>query len=143
MNRNFFRRLLVVLAGGTVLYVASYGACRLFRPEIINTNDGPIAAFRVLYFPLRYVEAKRPDFYAKTTEKDSWLEVKVTQVDRSRSYVWCIWAGQEIRLASSELAGLEEGKTAWLHFTYELQTWDDFTSHLIPTVDSYRRNARR
>ncbi len=128
-----------------MLYVASYGACRLFRPEIINTNDGPIAAFRVFYFPLRYVEAKRPDFYSKMTENDSWLEVKVTQVDRSRSYVWCIWAAQEIRLPACELelAGLQEGETAWLHFTYELQTRDDFTSHLIPAVDSYRRNAPR
>src|SRR5262245_27424510 len=62
-----------------LFYVASY-VCFLFvRPEFINPNDGPVAAFRRFYYPLRYIDAARPPWYSKT--RDGWLEVKIDWIN--------------------------------------------------------------
>lgn len=120
---------------GFFAYFASYVGIRLAKPECINTNDGPIAAFKLLYYPLRYLEAERPQWYSTAASHDSWLEARIDGVNRGNGYLYFTWDGHEARAFINESRDFNEGAVVLLHFTYELETWDDYTSRLVPTID--------
>src|SRR5579872_499097 len=79
-------------------YIASYVGVRVVKPEFINTNDGPIAAYRKFYYPLRYIESHKPDWYWQADH--NWLAV--TYEEHRRGELEFIWTGVESRARAGE-----------------------------------------
>ncbi len=129
-------RVAFVYVAFAFAYVASYIGICLVRPECINTNDGPITAFRQFYYPLRYIDAEKPDWYSKAI--DGWLEVKIDWIKAGNGYLYFFWHGREYRAGYDTDHGFKEGDTVVVHFSYELVTWDDFRSRIVPFIDKIR-----
>ena len=127
---------MLVVAGFAFAYIASYVAIRLLRPEYINTNDGPIAAFRRFYYPLRYMDSERPAWYSKA--QDGWLEVKIDWINVGNGHLYFLWNGREDRAGYDTDHGFKEGDSVLVHFSYELVTLDDFRSRIVPFIDKIK-----
>jgi hypothetical protein len=115
-------------------YVASYVAICVVKPEFLNTHDGPVAAFRHFYHPLRYVSADRPAWHSKV--RDGWLEIQIDWINPGNGYLYFLWGGREHRAAwVADLHDFKEGDFVLAHFRYELVTSDDFSSRVVPCID--------
>ena len=116
---------IAVMAACAFAYVASYASIRLVRPECINTNDGPIAAFTTCYYPLLYIDSRKPAWYSKT--RGDWLAVKIEQINPGNGYLHFSWEGGENgAFWGAELHGFTPGDSVLVHFRYELLTLNDF-----------------
>src|SRR6185503_16652716 len=114
-------------------YVASYLAIRVAKPEFLNTNDGPVAAFTRFYYPLCYISADRPEWHSRV--RDGWLEIQIDWINRGNGYLYFLWDGHETRAAwVADLHDAKEDDVVLAHFRYELVTWDDFSSRLVPCI---------
>ena len=137
MKREPLSKSIAVAIALVLAYAASYAGIRFVRPEFLNTNDGPVAAFNTLYYPLRYIDAQKPEWYSRT--QDHWLVVQDTGNNRGNGYLYFSWDGREYRVFfGGDLDGIEEGQPALVHFRYELETWDDFRNRLMPTIDQVK-----
>ena len=127
--------MISILALTTIVgYAASYLAIRIAKPEFLNTNDGPVAAFTRLYYPLCYVSAERPAWHSRV--RGGWLEIQIDQINVGNGYLYYLWEGHEARAAwIADLHDLKQGDVVLAHFRYELVTWDDFSSRLVPYID--------
>lgn len=115
-------------------YIASYAGIRLVRPECINTNDGPIAAFTRFYHPLRYVDSEKPEWYSKT--HDNWLEVRIDGNYLGNNCVSFTWAGGgSTAFYAADMSRFHKGDPVLVHFRYKLVTFDDFKSRYLPIID--------
>jgi len=65
MPMSRYARVLLVTGLALLVYVASFIFIRWTRPEFINTNDGPIAIYRLLYWPIRWAIATRPPYVSR------------------------------------------------------------------------------
>jgi hypothetical protein len=146
MKQRALIKISVFTAVAMALYVASYGLLRCVRPEIINTNDGPIQSFRTIYYPLRFLDADRPDYFSAA--KSGWLKVKIDWINPGNGYLYFTWNSLERRAGvrssipdfhEGTLAGLHEDEEVWIHFTHQLVTWDDFRSRMIPLIDQIQK----
>ncbi|MEX1228864.1 MAG: hypothetical protein WEB58_01415 [Planctomycetaceae bacterium] len=141
-RKNSIFVVLLITGMGCFVYVASYIAIRLTKPECLNSHEGPAAAFNSLYYPLRYLDAKEPQWYSTASVQNSWLEARIDGVNRGNGYLYFTWDGHEARAFNGDSRGFEVGSAVFLHFRYELETADDFTSRLMPTIDQIRPSDR-
>jgi hypothetical protein len=138
MNRKGLKFLTIIFVCLGIAYLLSYVAIRLVKPEIINTHNGPVLAFQQFYYPLRYLEAARPKWYSKAKSNDFWLEAKNPEINRGNGYLYFTWEGEELRIFLGTDHAFPEADTVWLHVIFELDTLDDFTSRLVPTIDKIK-----
>ncbi len=142
MKPDPLKKSLCVIVAAAVTYIFSYVSIRVAKPECLNTNDGPIAAFTRLYYPLRYLEAEKPAWYWKTS--DGWLVVKIEEINLSNSCLQFSWDGGEAwAIDSVELKDLNFRDSVRVHFQYELETFDDYRSRLLPRIDKIARHYGR
>ena len=125
-----------VVAGFAFAYIASYVGSRLLRPEFINTNDGPMDAFRRFYYPLRYMDSEKPAWYSKA--QDGWLKVKIDWINVGNGHLYFLRNGREDRAGYNTHHGFKEGDSVLVHFSYELVTLDDFRSRIVPFIDKIK-----
>jgi len=115
-------------------YVGSYLAIRVAKPEFLNTNDGPGGSFTRFYYPLCYISADKPAWHSRA--RDGWLEIQMDWINVGNGYLYFLWDSHEGRAAwVADLHDLKEGDLVLAHFRYELVTWDDFGSRLVPCID--------
>jgi hypothetical protein len=130
---GYFAFLTIALA--LLLYGGSYAVIRVVKPNWINTPEGPSAAFRLIYYPVRYLEAEKPEWYSAAAAQDFWVEAKVDWINKGNGFLYFTWEGKECRAAYDRADHFSEGDLALLHFSFELVTWDDFRSRLVPFID--------
>ncbi len=123
---------LLCLSVATVL-----GYCLIFhwikwkQPEIINTNDGPILAYKAAFFPLRYLHASKPDYYDASFAGLRPIDAKIIWLNPGGGYLYFLWQGVEYRAACflPEDHIPRPGTRVYLTIQYQLETWP------IPTGD--------
>jgi len=136
MKQKFINCSIVAIVAA-IGYTASFVVIRVAKPEIVNTNDGPTAAFKSFYYPLCYISASRPIWHSRG--RDGWLEVQIDWINRGNGYLYFIWDGYEARAScSADLHNVKEHDVVLAHFRYELVTWDDFSSRLVPYIDKVK-----
>lgn len=119
-----------------LLYLSSYWIIKSTKPECLNTHDGPIPAYQSLYYPLRLLDSKRPN-YCKSLFKPSIIGANVTSVNRETDVLFFIHKEEEFRVGAKYIPdSIEEGDIVILTIEFELETWDDYQNHLIPTITS-------
>lgn len=119
-----------------LLYLSSYWIIKSTKPEFLNTNDGPTHAYQSLYYPLRLLDSERPN-YCKSLFKPSIIGANVTSVNRETDVLFFIYEGEEFRVGAKYIPdSIEAGDTVILTIEFELETWDDYQNHLIPTITS-------
>jgi hypothetical protein len=127
---------LVATGLGIFFYLTSYVAICLVEPGCINSPDGPITAFRLVYYPLRRMASEKPQWYSTAVAHHLWLEAKIDWINRGNGYLYFTQDGHEYRAACDGSDGFREGDLVLLHFAFELVTYDDFRSRLVPTIDN-------
>ena len=116
-------------------YVASYFAIRIGQPGCINTHDGPISAFNMVYYPLRYLDARKPEWYSIARSQGGCLSATIDGNNLGNGYLYFTWNGQEARAFNLTSQHFEKGESVQLHFKFDLETWDDFSTRLVPSID--------
>jgi hypothetical protein len=135
--KQYFIKCSIVATVAAIGYTASFVVVRFAKPEFVNTNDGPKAAFKSFYYPLCYISASRPIWHSRV--RDGWLEIQIDWINRGNGYLYFIWDGYEARASySADLHNVKEHDVVLAHFGYELMTWDDFSSHLVPYIDKVK-----
>ena len=71
MKQKFIKCSIVAIVA-VVGYTAPFVVIRFAKPEIVNTNNGPKAAFKSFYYPLCYISASRPIWHSRV--RDGWTE---------------------------------------------------------------------
>lgn len=115
-------------------YVGSYLAIRVAKPEFLTTNDGPGDSFTRFYYPLCYISADKPAWHSRA--RDGWLEIQIDWINVGNGYLYFLWDGHEDRAGlAADLHDFKEDDLVLAHFRYELETWDDFSSRIVPCID--------
>jgi len=136
MNQKLIKCSIVAIIA-IIGYTVSFVVICVAKPGVFNTNDGPAAAFKSFYYPLCYISASRPIWHSRV--RDGWLEIQVDWINRGNGYLYFLWDGHEARAAcSADLHNVKEHDIVLAHFRYELVTYDDFSSRLVPYVDKVK-----
>lgn len=127
------------LAAGAGIYIGAYLTICQIRPEWTNTNDGPKKPFLLLFLPLRHLSAEAPDFFVIAEKQGCWLTATIEEINPGNGYLYFTWAGGESRaFLGVNAEGFRPGDSVRLHFRSELQTYEDFRSHRIPSIDDLK-----
>ena len=117
------------------LYPLSYFLCNYAKPDFINSNDGPNSAYLTFYYPLRYMNAQKPDYHEATDNGSKPIKAKIDWINEGNGYTHFIWQGQEYRAATSyDTRKVSEGDEVNLYFDYSIETWEDFSHRLRPRI---------
>lgn len=139
--RSRRRRVLVFCAVSAVAYVAAYAAVRVARPRPLLARDktpGPL--FCGLFQPLRFLEAGKPDWYWRSVPEGLWITAKVEENNLGNGRLYFEWEGRPRRaFYARALDGIREGDTVRMRLSYEVESWDDFSSHLVETIEEVRK----
>ncbi|MDR0902121.1 MAG: hypothetical protein LBM92_05060 [Opitutaceae bacterium] len=140
MRSNWFYIPAIII----VAYFGSFAAIKLQRPGFLASNDGPGPVYCAVYLPLRFAVASVQDGYWKSLRAGHWQTVKIVWNNPGNGYLdFDSMDGRPERaaFAASDPAGANEGEWVNIHLRYELQTWDDFSDHLIASIDRAQKLA--
>jgi hypothetical protein len=134
-KRNLLLGVLVAFA-----YAGSFTAIKVLRPECLTSNAGPGSVYCAFYYPLRFVSASLHKGYWRRFAHGHWCTLKYTRFNPGNGYCDVEnLAGEPGRVWLGWDPKVKEGEVLDVHFTYRLETWDDFSDQLIDSVDYLRR----
>lgn len=124
------------------IYVTIYVAIKLGRPSFLTSNDGPGRIYCAAFLPLRFAAASTQEGYWKSRNNGHWQTVKIVWNNPGNGHLeYDDMTGRPGRIfAGSDLSGAMEGEIIDIHMCYELQTWDDFSDHLVAGIDQVKRS---
>lgn len=124
-----------------VLYVGSFVGIKLAKPESLTSNNRPCRIYCATYLPLRFLTASFESDYWRNFLQGNWRSVRYLGFNPGNGYLDIEYLdGQQGRAWSGrDIDGVKTGEIWQIHFSYALETWDDFSDHLIATVDRSRR----
>jgi len=125
----------VCALGFVFVYTFTYFACVTFHPEWLNSNDGPKQPFLILFYPLRYISAEKPNYHALTQNNNRFVEARIDWINHGNGYLYFTWGEAQSRaILQAPIYDFKENDNVLLNIRYQLTTFDDFNSRLIPTV---------
>ncbi len=125
-------------------YSAAYAGIRLIQPWCINSNDGPGLVYRSVFFPLRFADAARPQWYWLCIRHGGWITGKVIWNNLGNGYLTFETPLGLYRAASGwDLRGAKQGEVVRLRCGFNVETWDDFSNHLVPSIEDVDRTPNQ
>ena len=117
---------------------------RLGKPWSIDSNDGPGVGYRGIFYPLRFADAARPKWYWQSVMHGGWITATVVWNNPGNGYLTFETPGGLFRAGSGwDLRGAKQGEVVRLKCGFELETWDDFSNHLLPSIEDVIRTPNQ
>jgi len=127
-----------------VIYPITYFGTKFAQPWCLNSNDGPGAFYRRVFYPFRYADASRPCWYWRCILRGHWLTAKIIWNNPGDGKVrFELPEGESGAESGWDLNGAREGEVVEMKCSFRLETWDDFTDHFIPGVDDVKRKPNQ
>ena len=127
------------------LYIGSFTAIKIAKPRVLTSNDGPGRAYCMIYLPLRFISASFARGYWANFSQQHWHSVRYMSFNAGNGYLDVEYLdGQQGRAwAGRDIDGAKEGEIWQIHFSHTLETWDDFSDHLIAGVDQTKKEPNK
>lgn len=141
MKKTFSLWLLATVG----LYAGSFAAIKTTKPRALTSNEGPGRAYCMIYLPLRFLSASFERGYWPSFSQQHWHAVRYMGFNAGNGYLDVEYLdGQQGRAWSGrDIDGAKEGEVWQIHFSPTLETWDDFSDHLIAGVDQTRKEPNQ
>lgn len=122
-------------------YLSSYALIRMAKPRWLLSREGtPVQIFCGLFYPLRFIDANKPDWFWPSVTSGFWITAQVNANNLGNGRLHFEWEGKPRRaFFARELVGIFEDDFVRLRLSYRIESWDDFSNHLGETITEIQK----